>query len=610
MKQHDQEADKAAAISRLQRLATEADDAGGDQAAATYTLTDPEALESEAERIKVRQQEFLRREREQREQRARERVAATERNEKAMQAQREADTSDAQRRVEKARARAAAAADAESVPDPPRKRPGSRKRDALATARALAEVNADDPAAILAAVARAVWHNAHAGAECPAAAIPTPKALMEWLPKCPADVRVDFGVQLDAISLLTTTDSLLATATLLVPHRLWLAHPEPRPRHPLAPLVDAWQRLAPVPVEVDRRKGAILPAPLRNAQRDPATLPLTLDRSTPLGPIREPEQGYLPGLAPPSSLVPPVPWLTLYDLTARGPMQTRGRGAPLAQRLFVEVLTAVHVGDRGTAAEWTTAPPVTLGDLFAWCWPRYYDRAAGRMRGGYKRTKHLAPLVRALVELDNMRIEHEGMLRRLIRVDDLPASATPLDAPIRFHVRHLPGSDRGPMIDRASMRRWGVVSAPAWRAAVRLAYLWDEAKRRNNGARVYATRPMVARGPGGVVLGADRLPLRDRRGAVVSDWSDRRAVLLGADGKPAGNDNAPAFERNPAADRLPELGPDDLIRLAFNGNLATNRRKRLHLARQALTAMEAAGEVVIERGAGGAWRIIEVPRRR
>ena len=96
----------------------------------------------------------------------------------------------------------------------------------------------------------------------------------------------------------------------------------------------------------------------------------------------------------------------------------------------------------------------------------------------------------------------------------------------------------------------------------------------------------------------------------MSDWSDRRAVLLGADGKPAGNDNAPAFERNPAADRLPELGPDDLIRLAFNGNLATNRRKRLHLARQALTAMEAAGEVVIERGAGGAWRIIEVSRRR
>ena len=86
-----------------------------------------------------------------------------------------------------------------------------------------------------------------------------------------------------------------------------------------------------------------------------------MDRATPLG-ATDPEQGYLPGLEPPPSLVPPVPWLTLYDLIGSGPVQTRGHGAPLAQRLFVEVLTAVHVGDR--APEWITAPPITLRDLF------------------------------------------------------------------------------------------------------------------------------------------------------------------------------------------------------------------------------------------------------
>ena len=48
-----------------------------------------------------------------------------------------------------------------------------------------------------------------------------------------------------------------------------------------------------------------------------------------------------PGLEPAPSLVPAVPWLTLYDLTGAGPIQTRGRGAPLAQRLFVEILTVV-----------------------------------------------------------------------------------------------------------------------------------------------------------------------------------------------------------------------------------------------------------------------------
>ena len=87
------------------------------------------------------------------------------------------------------------------------------------------------------------------------------------------------------------------------------------------------------------------------------------------------------------------------------------------------------------------------------------------------------------------------------------------------------------------------------------------------------------------------------RGAVVKDWSDPRAVILGADGKPAGDGNPPAYERNPVADRVPQLGSDDLIRLGYDGNLdlpAGTRRKRLHETREALRAKEAAGEVAIE----------------
>ena len=73
-------------------------------------------------------------------------------------------------------------------------------------------------------------------------------------------------------------------------HALWLIAREhdASVKHPIAALVDAWQ----------------------------GTLPLGLDRATP----REPEQGYLPGLAPSPSLVPPVPWLTLYDPTGSGPV--------------------------------------------------------------------------------------------------------------------------------------------------------------------------------------------------------------------------------------------------------------------------------------------------
>ena len=115
------------------------------------------------------------------------------------------------------------------------------------------------------------------------------------------------------------------------------------------------------------------------------------------------------------------------------------------------------------------------------------------------------------------------MARRLIRVDDLPTAGTALDDLIRFYVRHLPGSDHGPLIARANARRWGLMSAPAWRATIRLAYLWDEAKARNGGRRIYATRPAVQRA--------------------------RDGVLIGRDGRPA-------------ADRVPVLGPDDLRRPA------------------------------------------------
>ena len=59
------------------------------------------------------------------------------------------------------------------------------------------------------------------------------------------------------------------------------------------------------------------------------------------------------------------------------------------------------------------------------------------------------------------------------------------------------------------------MSAPLWRAFLRLAYLWDKAKAANNGARIYATRPVVARGAGGVILDADGKPLRARRAAPL-----------------------------------------------------------------------------------------------
>ena len=393
-------------------------------------------------------------------------------------------------------------------------------------------------------------------------------------------------------------------------HQLWVDHPEPRPQHPLHAIASSWlQRAIP-----DRRLTAILPQSFRGARYEEISdeqLPSSLDLETPMGA----QQDYLPGLEPsPSVLVPVLP-LRLYDLA--GGRKSR-RGAPVAQRLFFETLMSVDRLDRVSGR--TVLIQVPYRELMAWIWPGMRDRR-------WNRDHHLLVTIRsALLELDAMRIEWERQLWRLVSVVTLPTAATRFDDAAMFRVELLPGSDHGPIIDRLALRQWGVVSVVAWRAKLRLAYLWDLAKRRNNGARVYATRPQVWRGRGGVLRGADGQPLQAEDGSVVKDWSDPRAVPLRADEKPAlirapresaatdkpriivDPDAQPVFERNPAADRVPELGPDDQIRLGYDANLDClspgTRRKRLHDARRAFRKMESKNELVIEQSGEG-MRLLE-----
>ena len=363
--------------------------------------------------------------------------------------------------------------------------------------------------------------------------------------------------------------------------------PKPKQRHDL-------------PIERDRRRHGILSDGWRDA-RYYDHLPLQPHpHPTPPG-VMAGEQHLLPlaELQPQPSVIVPVLPLALYD-SGTGPMATRGRGAPYAQRLFVEILLDVGRLDRVPGR--TARVDVPLRDLVAWLWPKGWKRSRKGTRPG-----DLQILQRALLELDGMRILWDRMLWRLVAVQALPTETTRLDDIVVFRVEHLPGSEHGPMVDRDRLRMFGTVSAPAWRAYLRLAYLWDAAKGRNNGTRIYATRPVVARGLGGVILAGDDKPLRDRRGATVTDWSDPRAVRLGANGKPASKDNPPAYERNPAADRVAVLGPDDLVRLAFDDSEVSRGtfRKRLHDTRQALATMASSNAVILEPDTHGGLRVLE-----
>ena len=488
-------------------------------------------------------------------------------------------------------------------------------------------LTASTPAEVLRHLAAATWPPAHDGAECPDNRIPTlaelQAAVLPFEAVKEAVARSSAVVDATALQLMIVPDGEpgppmpggLALYSTWLPvrtarpdlapspdparpggvveavHRAWRTLPDPGgAQHPLSPLVDAWQRLSLVDVETDRRRHGILPASLRAATRQHAELlPLTLDVHTPMGGARE--QAHLPGLEPPRSALVPVLPLALYDL-AGGAMQTPGRGAPWAQRLFFEVLMSVGRLDRAPGQ--TARVESTYRELVAWLWPNLRGRT-------WDRSRHLPALYGALLELDGMRIEWERQLWRLVGVTALPTAATRPDDPAVFRVEHLPGSERGPMIDREALRRFGTVSAPAWRAYLRLAYLWDRAKAQNGGRRIYATRPKVERARDGVLIGRDGRPVTRKDGRPVRDWSDARAVRL------YGPNGEPLTERNPQADRVPILGPDDRRRLAYDDDLDTNRRDRLHKARQALAVMETAGAVVIEPDGADGMRLLEPP---
>ena len=639
----DERAELEAANQELhaQRAAIKAGEGGDDdQTQNSYLLNDAEALDREAERLKVQSQEHEQRERERREQRQRELVAASERNEAEMKVQNEADTSEAWRRVREARARAARHAGDVAPKATDRKRKSRKRQQRHKAAATAAEseptiqtehelmtalLNAESEGDVLAAVSRWCWAQKNSGTVCPPSRIASidrltadlktigkldPEALRFTLTDSLSGywIRVDLWV-LDAQPLLKAnleqrqeSSILLFGASVNFVHGRWLEarQSDPDLPHPFESLVTTWQRNR--PIEREHRRHGILPDSWRDASYYDH-LPLQPEpNSAPPGMVAG-NQHLLPlaELQPQPSVIVPVLPLALYD-SGTGPMATRGRGAPYAQRLFVEILLDVGRLDRviGQTAR-VNAP---LRDLVAWLWPRGWKRSRKGNRPG-----DLQILQRALLELDGMRILWDRVLWRLVAVQALPTEETLLDDTVVFRVEHLPGSEHGPMVDRNRLRKFGTVSAPAWRAYLRLAYLWDAAKAKNNGSRVYATRPVVARvaGPSSPIVGSNGKVLRDRRGVVVTDWSDRRAQVLGANGKPASKDNPPAYERNPAADRVSVLGPEDLVRLSFDDAEVSRGtfRKRLYDARQALATMAAADAVVLEPDSHGGLRVLE-----
>ena len=416
----------------------------------------------------------------------------------------------------------------------------------------------------------------------PDAEPPTCQDLIEWLPACPESAMSEtyrrlsdnLGQEVLRMAVISAGDLIIETAdgeSAISIRDLAESHGPDAREFCLAPLIWAWLNQC---VSPEHRSDQILPEPVRHARATQAALPMATGDDMPRLGRQEGLQASLPGMEPPTrTVVPALPLPVAMEHTA-------GPGGHIASRLWFGFQMALPM-DRRTGSDIRLR--FTLRDIRNWLWPN-----------GWRRGVHLPMLQRGLRDLYQLGIVYDRAEWLLVRPVTLPTGDTRLDDVLLVDVTALPGSDHGPLVDTVRLWRLGVQSAVAWRAWIRLAYLWDDAKRRNGGFRIYASRPEVRRGQDGVILDARGQPVLAKGGLPVKNWADARAVPTGG------------LERHSQADRVPVLDTDALAHLGFNdANVSAGTlRERASETRRWLREMEQQKAVVLE-WHGGAVRVLE-----
>jgi len=384
-------------------------------------------------------------------------------------------------------------------------------------------------------------------------------------------------------------------------------------KHPLAALIEGWlTRPEIIRPDVDKngrpRKNGILPGGLLPKQPATGTMPaqLALIPDAHKGPL--PEIGHvkraerqLPLFADlmADNDLPVTPLILANAAGFRG-LQP-GRGARLDKRLLIFGLLSMPRDQRRPGGRYEWRP--TLREIRDLLWPARPAQVRGRTRAvsSWRPSVHATGLYSALQAVNLAEVGlPDGDTWRPMRVWRNPDIAN-LDREAIIEIR-LPGaSDRGPQVDKIALAAAGVVSDPAFDMELGLAYLWDDAKARNGGYRIHATRPEALRNEHGHIVDATRQVVLER-GRPATRWDRPQAVLTGRQ------------ERHPQADKVRVLTREERRRLAYGpaGNRRPNQIRTEQTATdRLLSELEKTGRIVIERDAidprteRRGWRILE-----
>ena len=330
---------------------------------------------------------------------------------------------------------------------------------------------------------QAVWDSTGHNSPCPLEKLPTFRQLDDLITTTAwgFEAREEFFQRWKLVEHATETTFEVGSFAELA-HLAWdeASDNTPRLKHPLAPLIAAWQS-GPLEVQAVRdidgnlRGDTIAP---RIAMRDSGNAKADRLYLTPAHIATDTEGTMiaLPGFEDGrhTRRIPALP-VNLYDLGVTAGEARGGRGAaPIAARMLVKLAaapsTSVRHGERFVAYK------ITLRDLRSALYPSEY--LDGRRRQPPK-VSRMWPRIRAAIQVINqdariplLDAQGYGRYHHLLRISE-NFGRIDLDMPIHV-VLDIPPEVEGGVQLPGRLDQWGAESAPAYRALLGLSFLWHE----------------------------------------------------------------------------------------------------------------------------------------